>query len=479
MFPLNPTAAEPLYRQLYHHLRRHILAGHWPPQSQLPPSRQLAQQCGVARQTVTAALAQLRAEGYITSRQGAGTFVAHPLPHPPAPPPAVAPPLSTWGQRLMGQASPATAEASRPPRPTLDFGFDRTFATTFPYDVWRRLLGRYLSTDDALLARYGSAEGFAPLRHALAHHLRQLRGVQATAEQIIIVNGVQQALDMIARLWLNQGDELLIETPCYTNASKLFRVYGVQLRPLPVDDHGFNPALIPNNSPAKMAFVTPSNQFPHGGAMPLGRQLALLDWAERQQGLIIEDDYDGELRYDGHPLAAMQGLDTAGRVIYLGSFSKVLFPALRLGYVVLPPHLREPFLLAKRMIDRGTPTLAQAAVADFMAEGHFERHVRRLRQEYGQRRAVLVKALGEHLGTAVSFCPAPAGLHILLYLPEGCNEAQLVQQAAELGVGVYAGAPYHLQESPPPSILLGFSGLSPAEIEEGIGRLAPLILERG
>lgn len=468
---LDSTAVEPLYRQLYQQLRGQILAGQLAPGTAVPPSRQLAVACGVSRHTVTAALAQLHAEGYLSSRRGAGTFVSDPLPtltHQPTTPPHFSP----WGQRLVAQTAPTS---TTPPRPEIDFGFGRTFATAFPYDVWRRLLGRYLSTDDALLARYGSAGGFAPLRTAVASYLTHLRGVNASAEQIIIVNGVQQALDILARLLVSAGDELLIETPSYPNAFKLFRVYGADLRPLPVDEHGFNPALIPADSTARLVFVTPSNQFPHGGAMPLARRLALLDWARRQNALIIEDDYDGELRYDGHPLASLQGLDGDGRVIYLGSFSKVLFPALRLGYVVLPPPLLEPFLQAKQLIDRGTPTLTQAAVADFITEGHFERHLRRLRQEYGERRRVLAEALRAQLGTAVRFSGDAAGLQLLVYLPPHCDEQEVVRAAAEQGVGVYPGTPYHLQHPPPPSLLLGFSGLAPAEIVEGVARLAKVL----
>lgn len=475
MFPfsLDPTADEPLYRQLYQQLRQRILAGQLPPGSVLPPSRELAKQCGVSRHTITAALAQLQAEGYVTSQQGAGTFVSQPLP-PRASQPVLAPVLAPWGQRLVTQS----AEPSRSPRTEIDFGFGRAFASIFPYDVWRRLLARYLSTDDALLGRYGSAAGFEPLRQAVAHYLTEWRGVRGTAEQVIIVNGVQQALDILARLLLREGDELLIETPGYANAFKLFRVYGAQLVPLPVDHHGLNPATIPATTSAKLIFVTPSNQFPQGGAMPLGRRLALLDWARQRQAYIIEDDYDGELRYDGHPLASLQGLDTDGRVIYLGSFSKVLFPALRLGYVVLPPTLLEPFLQAKQMMDRGAPTLTQAAVADFITEGHFERHLRRLRHVYGDRHRLLVHRLTAELGDTVRFSPDAAGLQLLLYLPDDCVEQTVVREAAVLGVTVYPGAPYHLPQPPPPSLLLGFSGLSDEDIVEGVRRLAVIIRQQ-
>jgi GntR family transcriptional regulator/MocR family aminotransferase len=283
---------------------------------------------------------------------------------------------------------------------------------------------------------------------------------------------MQQALDILSRLLLNQEDEVLVETPGYAGAFELFRTFGVKLTALPVDDGGFPVEQIPQDSRARFIFVTPSNQFPKGGTMPLARRLALLHWARKAKALIFEDDYDGELRYSSHPLAALQGLDEDGRVIYLGTFSKVLFPALRLGYVVLPPSLSSPFLQAKQLIDRGAPTLTQAAVADFINEGHFESHLRRLRKEYGQRRQVLVQALDELLPNAVQYSKAEAGLHVMLYLSPAFDEKTVVQKAASAGVGVYPGAPYHLEQSPPPSILLGFSGLSQDEIRAGVVRLA-------
>jgi GntR family transcriptional regulator/MocR family aminotransferase len=286
---------------------------------------------------------------------------------------------------------------------------------------------------------------------------------------------MQQALDILARLLLNRGDGVLVETPGYTDAFDLFRTFGAQLQPLVVDDDGFPVEKIPADSQARFAFVTPSNQFPRGGAMPLARRLALLRWAKDNDALVLEDDYDGELRYSGHPLAALQGLDRDGRVVYLGTFSKVLFPALRLGYVVLPPTLLQPFLQAKELVDRGAPTLTQAAVADFIAEGHFERHLRRLRREYGQRRSILVNALERYLPGEVRYSEIEAGLHIMLRLSPDHDEQQLVKRAAAAGVGVYAGAPYHLVQPAEPSILLGFSGLSEEQIKAGVERLASVM----
>jgi GntR family transcriptional regulator/MocR family aminotransferase len=474
---LDGRSQTPLFRQVYEQLRELILSGALPAGTRLPASRKLAQDHRVARVTITAAIEQLAAEGYVISRVGAGTFVTDALPAPAAAPDkarSFRPALSDWGRRVLSVGDDTRIPASAT-RQAIDFGFGRSFPHTFPYDIWRRLLARYLSTDDTMLSRYGSAAGFNPLREAVGDYLARLRGVRCGPEQVVIVSGMQQALDILGRLLLNDGDQVLVETPGYAGAFELFRTFGARLTALPVDDEGFPVDQIPTGCQARLVFVTPSNQFPKGGTMPLGRRLALLRWASQAGALILEDDYDGELRYGSQPIAALQGLDREGRVVYLGTFSKVLFPTLRLGYVVLPPALLSPFLQAKRLIDRGAPALTQAAVADFIAEGHFERHLRRLRREYGRRRQVLVESLQEELPGEVHFSKTEAGLHVMLYLDRSRDEATVVKEAAAAGVGIYPGRLYHLERPARPSILLGFSGLSEAEIREGVARLARVL----
>ena len=473
---LDNQSLTPLYLQIYQRLRSAILRGAFGAQRRLPATRQLATKLGVARITVSQAYDQLAAEGFVVRRAGAGTFLAPGLPLPllaedHAEERPFLPTFSSWGERVRQTVA---ANASKTPRPEIDFGFGRSFPHNFPYDIWRKLLARYLSTDDAMLSRFGSVAGFYPLRRALADYLARWRGVVCQAEQIVIVSGAQQALDILARLLLEPGDEVLVETPGFADAMALFQLNGARLTAVPVDDFGLSVDHIPQHSRAQLAFVTPSNQFPHGGTLPLLRRLALLNWARRHDAFIIEDDYDGELRYDGRPLAALQGL-APDRVIYLGTFSKVLFPALRLSYVVLPAGLVRPFVQAKQLIDRGAPTLTQAAVADFMVEGHFERHLRHLRQAYGQRRQTLVTALQEYLPRLVRYADEPAGLHVMLYLPPALSETAVVQSAAETGVGVYSAAPYFLERPSLPAVLLGFSGLSEPEIELGVARLAEVI----
>lgn len=463
----------PLYQQIYQQIREQILQGVLGPGERLPSSRRLAQQYSVGRVTVTTAYDQLLAEGYVLSQTGAGTFVADDLPLPESATRLFTPSLSHWAQQLGHLAIERDGEGGS--RPQIDFGFGRSFPHLFPYDIWRRLLNRYLSTDDSMLSRYGSTAGFEPLRQAIADYLARQRGVYCEPEQVVVVNGGQQALDILTRLFLNPGDEVLVESPGYPDAWELFRMNGARLHPLPVDEHGFPAHQIPRDCPARLAFVTPTNQFPQGGALPLERRLALLHWAKTNNALIVEDDYDGELRYHGHPLAALQGLDLTGHVVYLGTFSKVLFPALRLAYVVLPPALLKPFLQTKAVVDRGAPTLTQAAVSDFITEGHFEKHLNHLRKAYGRRREVLITALAD-VPVALRYAQEAAGLHVMVYLPPGMDEEQVVRLAAAHGVGVYPGSTYHLLRPSPPSILLGFSGLDEAEIEEGIRRLSQALV---
>lgn len=474
---------EPIYRQIYRQFRRKILTGELEPGRRLPSSRRLARQAGIARITVLQAYEQLEAEGFVQTRPGSGTFVMVDLaclepvdcPTPDNSTGSDRSLLTEWGQQVMAlsiseEANPDTL------RPEIDFGIGRSFAQLFPYDIWRRLLGRYLSTDDAMLSRYGSPAGFFPLRQAIADYLGRARGVRCQAEQVVVVSGAQQALDILARLLLKPGDEVLVETPGYRDSFTIFQLHQARLLGLPVDHQGFPVDKIPDDCQAKLVFITPTHQFPRGGTMPLRRRLKMLDWADRHGAFIIEDDYDGDLRYDGHSLMALQGLDQEGRVVYLGTFSKVLFPALRLGYVVLPEgkgrELAEAYVRAKDLVDRGAPTLTQAAVADFIAEGYFERHLRHLRRTYGQRRAVLVDALEHHLGDRVEFSPVAAGLHVMLLAKRDVDESRLIHDAATVGLRIYGGAASFLDQPAPPSFLLGFSGLNEEEIAEGVRRLS-------
>ncbi len=468
-FCLRKSSETALYRQLALQIREQILRGERLAGESLPPSRKLAAELEIGRTVVKQAYSQLADEGFVETRTGSGTYVAELPPFQPQTSQKTAA-LSVWAERAL-QSKPSAERQQKSLE--YDFGFNNDFPQIFPYDVWRKLLARYLSTDDTMLARYGSAAGFAPLRSAIASHLTTSRGVRCEMEQVVIVNGVQQAMDIIGRILLQPNDAVFVESPGYIEAYQLLRVHGAHLHGYAVDDDGF-PVEKLGNRAAKLVFVTPANQFPRGGTLPLPRRLQLIEWAYAHNAYIIEDDYDSELRYDEKQIGALQGL-APDRVIYLGTFSKVLFPALRLAYVVLPQPLIEPFLATKRLIDRGSPTLTQAAIADFLREGHFERHVRRLRQAYAQRRQILTTALRSELPDW-QFSDVPAGLHVMARLPSTIDERVMVKLAESNQIGIYPAAPYSLSPNPDPAVLLAFSGISAEKIADGIGRLSQIRL---
>jgi GntR family transcriptional regulator/MocR family aminotransferase len=454
---LDRQASLPLHRQLYDQIREAILTGQLAAGTQLPPGRLLAGQLGVSRTTVVQAYEQLAAEGYLEGQQGAGTFVATLDTSTHTPPPAPHPPSA--------QPSPA------PPPPQFDFRYGVPDLELLPLALWRRLLLRQWQRPTAAMLSYGETAGWRPLREALVGYLARARAVRAGPDDILITAGSQQALDLIARTVLRPGERVVLEEPGYRGARAAFQAAGATILPLPVDDQGLDPAMLATLAPPpRLVCVTPSHQFPTGAVLPLNRRLALLAWAEQVGALIVEDDYDSEFRYQGAPLAALQGLDRRGRVFYLGTLSKSLFPALRLGYLVMPPAWREATLALKDISDRHSPTIEQATLAEFIHQGHYERFIRRLRRAYGIRRELLLAAL-----TRRGLQPAarePAGLHVLLPLPATSDEAAIVAAARTAGIAVTPGARYSALASPPPRLLLGHTAIREAQIEPGIERLA-------
>ena len=392
---INPRSRVPLHRQLYEEIRTAVLCGRLSSGARLPSTRALAADLAVSRNTVAGAFDQLLAEGYIEGRLGADTFVVQALPDEllrvphgvPAPTrdPAPAPVLSRRGQMLAATAvSPAPRDGSacafRPGIPVLD---------AFPRDLWARPSARLYRHSASGLLSYGDPTGYPPLRRAIAEYLRAARGIDCFPEQVIVTSGSQQALDLAARVLLDPGDTAWVEDPGYGGARGALTAAGVRCAPVPVDAEGLSvtqgEALAPQ---ARMAYVSPSHQYPLGVTMSLPRRMALLSWARRRGAWIAEDDYDSEFRYAGRPLAALQGLDPAGRVIYIGTFSKVLFPALRLGYLVAPAGVVDAFAAARALTDRHPPGPSQAVVAEFLSAGHFARHIRRMRTLYPDARAL-------------------------------------------------------------------------------------------
>lgn len=473
-----------LYLQVYRALRQAILDGDLAPGHRLPATRTLAQELEVSRNVVLTAYDLLYAEGYVEGRVGAGTFVAQQLPDDLLRAPAmegsepafdeIPPKLSLYGQRALQSGAPSLS-LEPPARLRWDFQYGEVAPDDLCMRQWRQLL---TACAEGAELNYSPAEGWPELRSQLTDYVRRNRGVTCGPEQVIVVNGSQQALDLSARLLVNPGDPVVIEDPHYQGARQIFHAAGAEMIPVPVDDLGLNVARIPEEARgARLLYTTPSHQFPSGAVMPLKRRVDLLDWAEQHDCYVLEDDYDSEYRYEGRPMEAVQGLDRRGRTIYVGTLSKVLFPALRLGYLVLPTALVEPFVAAKWLADRQAPTLEQEVLARFIAEGHFERHLRRMRVVNSERRQALLEAIDQHLGGRVAVQGTNAGVHLVLWLDdvERSELDALVSRAAKAGVGVYPVDRYYFDPPERAGLVLGYASLSTQEIAEGIARLSQVM----
>jgi GntR family transcriptional regulator / MocR family aminotransferase len=473
----------PLHRQIYEALKADIRDGKFRPGSRLPSTRALCADLGVSRNTVMSAYEQLLAEGYAVSRERATTVVADVVtPRRPSPADSAAdatPRVSAYAQRLTAHPESPPA-GSYAPRPALrwDFRYGRPAVDGFPHDVWRRLLAAHARRVGADMLGYAPPAGHAPLREALAGYLHRARGVSCDAEQIVIVNGSQQAIDLAARVLLDAGDAAVVEEPHYPGATVTFEALGARLICVATDAQGLDPAqLPPSSSRARLAYVTPCHQFPSGVILPLERRLALLDWAARTDAWVLEDDYVSEFRYEGSPLEALQALDRHGRVIYIGTFAKTLFPALRVAYMVLPRALVRSITAAKWVADRYSALLPQAALAEFITSGQFERYLRRAGTRNAARRRVLIEALQQHLGDRITVAGENTGVHLVVW----CNDLRTAQlsawiaQAAAAGIGLYSVAPYYASPPPRPGLLFGYAALSEAEIRTAVRKLAALM----
>ncbi|MFT3765609.1 MAG: PLP-dependent aminotransferase family protein [Minicystis sp.] len=481
---LERRAGVPIHKALYDALRAAMLTGRLRPGARLPSSRDLGQQLGVARGTVVAVYEQLAGEGYLASRTGSGTTVAESLPDRwfkggAAPPDPEAPPrparratsLSRWGKAL--DASPFAVTPRTTVRP---FRAHLPAVDAFPAEDWGRIVGKRARRDEKLLLSDGDARGHGPLREILGEHLRVSRGVACHADQIVILPSVQQAIDIAARLTVDPGDEIWMEDPGYTGARAVLEAAGASLVPVPVDAHGIDVAAGARLAPdARMAYVTPGHQAPLGVTLAIDRRLALLGWAKDQRALIIEDDYDSEYRYEGRPVPALQGLDRAGVVLHTGTFSKTLLPSLRLAYAVVPEGLVDSFVAAKSILDRYTPPLLQAALADFIEGGHFGRHLRRMREIYAERRAALLAAIEADLADTLTVVGASAGLDVAVRLPKGVDDRAVAGDLAAAGVEALALSRHALRRRDVNGLLLGFAAFSPARIRKSMAAAAAVI----
>jgi GntR family transcriptional regulator/MocR family aminotransferase len=481
---LRRTSA-PLHRQIYEALKSGIREGQFRPGTRLPSTRALCADLRVSRNTVMAAYEQLLAEGYATSRERATTLVADvvapPLPHAAAAHSlsATPPRLSSWAQRLTREPwMPPTGSFAQRPGVRIDFRYGRPALDEFPADIWRRLLAAHARRPARDDLGYAAPAGHAPLRDALAEYLRRARGLHCDAEQIVIVNGSQQGIDLATRVLLDAGDAAVVEEPHYTGATLPIEALGARLIRIATDAQGLDTAqLPPSSSRARLAYVTPCHQFPSGVIMPLERRLALLDWAARTDAWIVEDDYVSEFRYEGSPLEALQALDRHGRVIYIGTFAKTLFPALRLAYLVLPRALVRPFVAAKWVADRFSAPLPQAALAEFIRSGQFERYLRRAGMRNAARRRTLIESLRQHFGARIEIAGENTGVHLVVWLnhvrPQQLDA--LIARAAQAGVGLYSVAPYYASPPSRAGLLFGYASLTEADIRAGVRKLASLL----
>jgi GntR family transcriptional regulator / MocR family aminotransferase len=465
-------------RRIADDLRDQITRGVYAPGAALPSTRALAEELGVSRGTVTAAYEQLHAEGFIDASQGARTKVAGRVsPTRPGlarreeqPPPAV----SAWSARL--------AELP-PPQPrvegvAIDFRYGDLHGQDFPTLGWKRVLDAVaLKRPDRL--GYGAAAGLPGLRRVLQAYLWRSRGLRCDADQIIVVNGSQQGIDLAARALVDPGDAVVIENPCYAMARNIFAASGARLVRVPVDADGLRTEALAGIPEARLAFVTPSHQFPLGGVLSAERRREVVGWAERAGAWVLEDDYDGEFRYHARPAPPLHVLG-GERVIYIGTASKSLSPRLRLGWLVAPPHLADVLARAKGLLDRHAPALEQEALAEFIETGAYERHIRRIRRRYAERRGAMSAALSETLGDRVRLSGAEAGLHLIAWFDDtpASREGEVVEAARAAGVGVYGVAPLYGSGTEAPEaagLVLGYAALSPEEIRRGVRLLARTI----
>ncbi|WP_119305152.1 MocR-like pyridoxine biosynthesis transcription factor PdxR [Dongia deserti] len=480
---LDPRSTQALHVQVYERLRMAVLSGLLKGGARLPSTRALANELRVSRTPVLAAYEQLAAEGYVESRVGAGTRVVAEMPEHllNAGPAGVTAHVRQARDEKRAIAARGNVMAREKFGPELRIG-QRSWRTAFrvavpaleefPFEIWSRLVSRHLRRPRQEILDYHGAAGLERLRRAIAAHLSVSRGIRCSSDQILIVAGAQSGIDLSARVLLDPGDTALVENPGHLGIYGALRGAGVKIASVAIDREGFAISGRSNfGRNARVAFVTPSNQFPLAVTMSLPRRLALLDWAQSNGAWIVEDDYDSEFRFSGRPIEALRALDRGDRVLYIGSFSKVLYPGLRLGYMVVPADLVDAFAAARRFIDVHPPLLPQAALTDFIEEGHFGRHLRRMRMIYAERAQALSEAFDRHLSGALSIAQPQAGMHTVAWITGKLSDRSVSEAAAREGVEARPLSVYSLGRSKP-GLVLGFGNVMPREITEGARKLA-------
>ncbi|HEY6251083.1 MAG TPA: PLP-dependent aminotransferase family protein [Candidatus Angelobacter sp.] len=476
---LDRHTTKPLHRQIYDAYRTTIAGRNLRPGEKVLSSRDLALQLGISRVPVLSAYAQLLAEGYLESRSGSGTFVSNSMvdqltscqsngnqtklrsgPRPVSRRSALLPPfkfvpwLSGWGAFCVGQLA-----------------FE-----CFPFQVWSKLIARHSRNVRVSALHFTNPLGSVEFREAIATYLRTVRAVNCDPEQIMVVSGSQQALEISARVLLDPGNSAWIEEPGYILARQVLMVAGARLVPVPVDREGMNvSAGMERCSGARAAYVTPSHQFPLGVTLSASRRLQLLEWAQQYGAWIIEDDYDSEYRYQDLPISSLQGLDRNSRVIYIGTFSKTLFPSLRLGYMVIPPDLVDRFAAVRHAMDVYPPHLYQAVLTDFIKEGHFSRHIRRTRMVYAERRNALVEAIQDEFGSELQIVGAEAGMHVVVTMTKRLRDREIAKRAARENLWLWPLSPCYVDNNPKQGFILGFGSTAAKEIPKRVRQLRQVI----
>ena len=453
----------PNHRRVYETIRRAITEQVLPSGSRLPSTRSLAEDLSVSRNTVLAAFDQLLDEGYVTAKTGSGTFVCY-----------------KQTELLFNQRENSTdsIRATQPQNMDGNIGLSKRgqaasesitdhevqpFApgeddySRFPISLWRRLLNRHWRALDPALLDSSHEGGYLPLRQAIADYLRVSRAVNLTVDQVLITSGTQQSIDLCARLLTDAGDCAWVENPCYWAARRVLEVNGLNLHPVPVDNEGMSPRTQDFRVKPRLIYTTPSHQYPKGMVMSYGRRHLLLDYAQNCKAWIIEDDYDSEFRFEGRPISSLQGMDEHGRVLYLGTFSKVMYPGIRLGYMVIPPQLVASFKSGLYELQRPGQVMIQAALADFIEEGHFASHIRRLKQTYGERRRLLQAALAPIASVGARLSLVDSGLHLVVQFDDNIDDVRVAALAAESGLRVYPLSSYCIGEASEKGLIIGYA----------------------
>ena len=470
--------------QVYHALREAILSGRLHAGSKVPSGRALAEMMGISRNSVIAGFERLQDEGYLITRRGSGTFVADNLPDHSISRPVFSP-AEVAAQAVIANISPLADQllslraSSGVPSDSL-FMVGTGCVDLFPHDVWGRLLGRIWRQSRHALHTHSDPHGYLPLRRAICHYVRATRGLQCDEDQILIVSGTQQAINLTVQTLLQPGDEVWLDDPGYDGARGAFVSQGLTVRPVRVDEEGMDIHDGLSRWPdARLVFTAPSHQFPAGGTLSLSRRAALLSWAAQHHVWILEDDYNGEFRYADRPLQALQGLDRHQRVIYAGTFSKMLYPAFRLGFLVVPKALIPAFTAVKYFADTGCGYLEQATLTRFINEGHYARHVRRVRKACYERQHALTDAINHYLPALLDIVPSDSGIHLMCRMKNRVPAQIVIQTGRACGMGIQPLSRYCQPDAPQEGVLFGFAAYPAEQLSDGIRRLAAALQVAG